>query len=171
MDFELRLRIPGWSRNEAIDGDLYFFQNESDQMPGILINGKRVIYRMKDGYAILRQRWKTGDRIELQLPMPVRKVQADHRVSADSGRIAFQRGPLVYCAEWPDNPGIDLFDITIDTRENPETRFNAELLNGAQIINVFGLPEKQTIKLIPYHLWNNRGPGEMQVWMPLGLHD
>jgi DUF1680 family protein len=95
--------------------------------------------------------------ISLQLPMPVRRVMADNRVTADQGKIALQRGPLVYCAEWADNEGKILTDLTAGTAF--ETEFKPELLSGITVIKGSGYTA------IPYYAWANRGQGEMVVWM------
>lgn len=179
--FALKLRIPGWAGNTAIDGDLYRFDESPDKGIEIMINGVTTAYKFENGYAVFDRIWKKDDRVSLTLPMPVRKLRADERVEADRGRVAFQRGPLVYCAEWPDNKDAQVLNLMIDETSGSATRYEPELLNGAQSITVRGVTVSQNpdgeqlfsdphdITLIPYHLWNNRGPGEMQVWLPVLL--
>ena len=176
--FTVRIRIPGWARNEAIPGGLYNFAGESDQKHSIAINGEPVETAIIEGYAVITRNWKAGDKIELDLPMPVRTVLADERVKDDEGKFAVQRGPLMFCAEWPDNSGGHILGLVVD--ENPEfsTEFRADLLNGTQVISTrareaarnldgsISLGEYGELTLIPYHLWNNRGAGEMKVWLP-----
>jgi hypothetical protein len=103
--FQMRVRIPGWARNEPLPGGLYSFADESGTGASIRVNGRPFRFELEDGYAVLERRWKRNDSVELTLPMPVRRVLADPRVAADAGRAALQRGPVVYCAEWPDFTG------------------------------------------------------------------
>jgi DUF1680 family protein len=103
--FTLHIRIPGWARNEALPGDLYRFANKADEEFSLLINGEVPKTELKNGYVTVTRRWKAGDRMDFYLPMPVRTVVADERVKEDEGKYAFQRGPLIFCAEWPDNAG------------------------------------------------------------------
>src|SRR6185503_354577 len=102
--FTINVRIPGWARNEAAPGDLYRFVDKVDVAATLKVNGKAVPITINKGYASLSRTWKRGDIVELELPMPIRRVIANDRVDADRGRVALQRGPIVYCAEWPDNP-------------------------------------------------------------------
>src|SRR6201999_545264 len=103
--FEIAVRIPGWARNEPVPGDLYKFLDEATNPAVTLkVNGKAVAIKLENGYATMNRTWKKGDIIELNLPMPVRRVLANDNVKSDVGRVALQRGPVVFCAEWPDNP-------------------------------------------------------------------
>ncbi len=176
--FALRLRIPGWARNEAIPGNLYSFTGESDEKWSVTVNGRPFEARLDNGYAVINRRWQQGDKVELDLPMPVRTVIADERVKEDENKYAIQRGPLMFCAEWPDNADGYVLGSVID--ENPlfTGTFEPDLLNGTYIIttrareasrNLDGsvsLGDYHDLTLIPYFLWNNRGPGEMKVWLP-----
>ncbi len=176
--FTLRLRIPGWARNEAIPGDLYTFAGDNDEKCLIEINGQQVEPGIVNGYAVITRKWEQGDRVELDLPMSVRTVIADERVLDDEGRYAVQRGPLVFCAEWPDNGESTVLGAVVD--ENPlfDTYFSENLLNGTQVITTqareasrdldgtISLGDYYELTLIPYYLWNNRGAGEMKVWLP-----
>ena len=103
--FTIAVRIPGWARNEAVPGDLYRFADTNTKPVTLNVNGKSVPLKIKGGYVSLTRSWKAGDVIALNLPMPVRRVVANEKVRADRGRVALQRGPMVFCAEWPDNPG------------------------------------------------------------------
>ncbi|MCU0377474.1 MAG: glycoside hydrolase family 127 protein [Bacteroidales bacterium] len=176
--FTLRLRIPGWARNEAIPGALYSFSDTVNEGYSLIINGEGFQPEVIDGYAGVTRKWKKGDLVELSLPMPVRTVIADERVKEDSGRYAVQRGPLMFCAEWPDIAGGNVFNIVIDKNPQFTTEFVPGMLNGTAIIKTNGhhamknpdgsvspgVPEE--VRFIPYHLWNNRGKGEMRVWIP-----
>ncbi len=176
--FALHIRIPGWARNEAVPGELYLFTDTVAEEYSLLVNGEVPEGSVTDGFFTVSRKWKRGDRVELYLPMPVRTVVADERVKEDSGKYAVQRGPLMFCAEWPDNPEGKVLDILIDARPAFTTEFNPGLLNGTELIKTTGYRsvaasdgtaspgEPFTITLIPYHLWNNRGKGEMRVWLP-----
>lgn len=176
--FTLRIRIPGWARNEAIPGGLYSFGGESYEKHTLMINGEPTDATIEDGYAVITRRWQAGDRVELDIPMPVRTVLADERVKEDAGKYAVQRGPLMFCAEWPDNADGHVLGLVVDENAEFATAFRADMLNGTQVIttkarqasrNLDGsvsLGEYHELTLIPYHLWNNRGPGEMKVWLP-----
>jgi hypothetical protein len=176
--FTLHIRIPGWARNEAIPGGLYRFGDSVAEEYSLLVNGEAPETDMADGYVTVTRKWEKGDRVELYLPMPVRTVVADERVKEDEGKYAVQRGPLMFCAEWPDNPEGRVLDILIDARPAFTTEFTQDLLNGTELIRTTGhrsvvasdgsstAGEPFALTLIPYHLWNNRGRGEMRVWLP-----
>ena len=103
--FNLLIRIPGWAQNKAIPSNLYQFQNNSDAKPVIKVNGAAVEYTIENGYAVINRTWKKNDKVEVNLPMEVRRVVANEKLKDDIGKVALQRGPLMYCAEWPDNNG------------------------------------------------------------------
>jgi len=177
--FTLRLRIPGWVRNEAIPGGLYKFISTSTENFSISVNGKDAKYSIQKGYVVIKRKWKKGDRILIDFPMPVRMVRADERVKDDAGRVALQRGPFIYCAEWPDNNNGNVRNLILDTTAGFSTLFRTDLLEGVQVITASGrqavrLPDgeikmmdTEQVTLIPYAYWNNRGPGEMIVWLPV----
>ncbi len=176
--FTVRIRIPGWARNEAMPGGLYSFSSQSDERQTILINGQPTETRIENGYAIITRRWQTGDRVELDLPMPVRTVVADERVKEDEGKYAVQRGPLMFCAEWPDNRDGHVLNLVMDEQPLFRAEFVPGLLNGTEVVKTMArqarrnadgtvsLGDAEEITLIPYHLWNNRGRGEMKMWLP-----
>jgi hypothetical protein len=176
--FSVRIRIPGWVVNEAIPGGLYKFEDQSSQPYSITVNGETAETEIENGYAEIERKWEKGDKIEVDFPMPVRKVVADERIKADLGKVAIQRGPVIYCAEWPDNNTGNVRNLIIEKDSKVFTEYVDSLLEGTQIIRVRGsqtkkaldgkvekLPE-ESITLIPYALWNNRGPGQMMVWLP-----
>jgi DUF1680 family protein len=103
--FNLHVRIPGWAQNRVVPSSLYSFVNGSDKKITITINSQPAEYIMQKGYAVLKRKWKRGDVVKLLLPMEVQKIAASEKVKDDIGKVALQRGPLVYCAEWPDNGG------------------------------------------------------------------
>jgi DUF1680 family protein len=159
--FTLAVRIPGWARNEPVPSDLYRFADTSAAVPSLKVNGRAADIELKKGYALIRRAWSKGDTVELDLPMPVRRVIAHPSVQADAGRMALQRGPLVYCAEGIDNGGTAI-SLVIPEKAAFAPEFRADLLKGVVVLK--GKAAGRDVTLIPYYAWANRGPGEMQVW-------
>ncbi|MGZ4007549.1 MAG: glycoside hydrolase family 127 protein [Mucilaginibacter sp.] len=177
MDMDLKIRIPGWAQNEAIPSDLYSYEKRSAQGVEIKVNGMPVNYQIEKGYAVLSRKWKKNDKVEVTLPMDVRRVVANSNIPEDNGKVALQRGPIMYCAEWKDNNGLaSNIIIPKDAAFKPE--FEAGLLNGVTVlkaevksINVDASgqnvsTQNVTLTAIPYYSWANRGKGEMTVWFP-----
>ena len=173
----IRVRIPGWARNEPVPSDLYRFADRSTGQAGLEVNGKRVPITLEKGYVALTRSWTKGDTIELSLPMPVRRVAANGQVAADRGRVAIQRGPLVYTAEFADNPDGKVRNLMLPDRAALTAEFRPTLLNGVEVVtgkavslaydaqgNVTAKEENFTA--IPYYAWANRGRGQMMVWLP-----
>lgn len=160
--FELKLRIPGWVLNRPVPGDLYRYTDGLTPSWEVRVNGRPAAGELTpDGYFSISRRWKRGDRIEIHFDMPTRTVKAHPLVEADCGKIAFERGPLVYCAEWPDNEN-DFLDTPLDSPTNliPET--HPDLLGG---ITMLHSASYRQLCLIPYYAWAHRGKGKMAVWL------
>ena len=113
----------------------------------------------KDGYLTISREWKVGDVVEIDLPMPMKRIRAHEKVEADRGRLAVERGPIVYCAEGCDNGG-KAYDATLPA----DATFTDDVITiGDKTYPA--LKASNGLKLIPYCLWGNREPGnEMQVW-------
>ncbi len=158
--FTIRIRIPGWAQDQAVPGDLYSFMNKIDEKASLKVNGNEIALEMDHGYAVIDRHWKEGDEIELHLPMPVRRVMANPAVEADRGRVALQRGPLVYCIEHPDVPEGKVDQVLISDDAEFSTKFQENLLGGITII------EGEAFNSIPYYAWAHRGKGQMAVWIP-----
>lgn len=180
-NFNLLIRIPGWASNIAIPSDLYTFQSNSSAKPVIKVNGQIIECTMQDGYAVINKAWKKDDMVEVNLPMEVRRVIANEKVVNDIGKVALQRGPVMYCAEWKDNNG-KTGNIIMPSSTVFTTEFIPDLLNGimtlkaevpAVIINGNEniSTQKQSFTAIPYYSWANRGKGEMTVWFPSQVKD
>ncbi|MEO8414634.1 MAG: beta-L-arabinofuranosidase domain-containing protein [Ginsengibacter sp.] len=182
FDFSMLIRIPGWAQNEAIPSNLYAFEDNSDKKVVITINGKVVQYPIEKGYAVLSRTWKKDDVVEVNLPMEVRRVVANTHVKNDMGKVALQRGPVMYCAEWIDNNG-KTSNIVMPVNTTFTTEYKPDLLNGIEIVRAT-VPavlidnngenlhtEKQTFMAIPYYAWANRGKGEMMLWFPERVKD
>jgi DUF1680 family protein len=173
--FALHVRVPGWARGEAVPSDLYRFAEASNEPVTLRINGAAVPVELEKGFARVERVWKEGDAVELVLPMPVRRLLAHPSVEADRG--ALQRGPLVYAAEWPDNPGGHVRNLLLPDAAVLTTEFRPDLLNGVQVVKAKAVAlsyndrgqidrSEQEATLVPYYAWANRGPGEMTVWIP-----
>jgi len=104
-EFALHVRIPGWARDLPVPTDLYRYEGRGNSQASIRVNGRPVALDLDKGFARVRRTWKKGDRVEVILPLEARRVVAHPSVKDDEGFVAVERGPLVYCAEWPDNDG------------------------------------------------------------------
>ena len=176
--FTMRIRIPGWARQQAVPGDLYRFADQAAKPLMITVNGKNTAYKTEKGYAVFSRKWRKGDKIEMDFPMDVEKVLANEKVNDDKGRFALQKGPLVYCLEGPDNLDNTVQNILVSENATVSENFNSQLLNGVLVLSTNGsstsrqlntdvlLKKEQTVKAIPYYSWNNRSAGEMVVWIP-----
>ncbi|HSK09104.1 MAG TPA: beta-L-arabinofuranosidase domain-containing protein [Vicinamibacterales bacterium] len=174
VDFTLNLRIPGWALNRPVPSDLYTYTEAAADAPVLTVNGEDVPLDIQKGYAAVRRTWTAGDRVRLTLPMPVRRVVAHEAVEADRGRVAVERGPLVYCAEGPDNGG-RVSNLVLPDTAVLAAEARPDLLNGVVVITGEGqaVSEKggkavtttKPVTLIPYYAWANRGAGEMAVWL------
>jgi DUF1680 family protein len=177
QNFSIFLRVPGWAENQIVPSSLYSQKTASQHKVTISINGKPVEYQIDKGYATLNRTWKKGDVVVMTLPMDVQKIVADKRLSDDIGKIALERGPLVYCAEWKDNDGLTS-NLILSPEATFTTEFRPGLLNGVVILkgeaNAIKVnSDRQTVETrkqpfvaIPYYSWANRGKGEMVIWLP-----
>ncbi len=162
-EFTVKLRIPGWSVNQPLPGDLYSYVEPSENLPVIKVNGEEINYSVEKGFAVLAREWNSSDKIQLYLPMEVKKVRANEQVEDDRGKLAIERGPIVYCVEEKDNSNIDEIRISEDTHFL--SGFNSELLNGIQVVTASGISDNENFKAVPYYVWNNRGANKMNVWL------
>jgi DUF1680 family protein len=163
--FTLSVRIPGWAQDAVVPSDLYRFANSlgSREHPVAKVNGKEIKVNAVQGFLNINRRWSKGDRVEVSLPMPVRRVLANEAVADDRGKAAIERGPLVYALEAADNgAAVTTLKLPLDTPLSHAYR--ADLLKGLEVITA-GSGEK-LITAIPYFAWANRGRGEMRVWIP-----
>jgi DUF1680 family protein len=163
--FRLRLRVPGWALGHPVPSDLYTFADVHDEPPSLRLNGAPIPVAVEKGFATLDRRWAKGDSVELDLPMPVRRLASHPAVVENAGCVALQRGPLVYAAEAVDNGGSPQRPALPDTARF-ETQHRAELLGGLTTVTARGAGT--ALVTVPYHAWNHRGRGEMVVWLPRG---
>jgi len=164
-EFAIYVRIPGWAQNKPLPSDLYSFLKSNLKQPLLKINGQNQSINLDKGFASIRRIWQAGDVIELNLPMPVRRVIANEKVKEDLGKVALQRGPLVYCLEGVDNGG-QVLNRTIPDDLNFELKFYPQLLGGINVIKSKGDSETLSLTAIPYYAWSHRGMGQMSVWLP-----
>lgn len=167
--FAIHLRIPGWITADPVPGELYAFLQEKPSDFILEINGEKIQVPQKNGYLVIDRVWKKGDKISYSLPMEVRELQSRPEVLANQGRVALQRGPLVYCVEGSDNggkatdfvlsstPDFEVKDYQIVDEKVKAIAFKAKSLDNS---------ETRIYTAIPYYTWANRGPNEMQVWIP-----
>jgi DUF1680 family protein len=176
-EFALHVRVPGWAREQPVPGELYRYQDGAGRPYALSVNGQPVKAEVVRGYAVLTRRWKAGDTVQLSLPMPVRRVVSDERVAANKGRVALERGPILYAVESIDNGG-DVFNIVLPDAAALSAEHRPELLGGVTVITgrALGLypgddgrtvvTRDQDFLAVPYNVWSNRGEDRMAVWLP-----
>ena len=176
QDFALCLRIPGWVLGKPLPSDLYSYVNAQPAAWSVKVNGASVKPAMMDGYARIQRIWKPGDVVELDLPMPVRRVTGNEKIAATRGQVAFERGPVVYCHEGIDNGG-SVFELAVPATAGAEPAFRSDLMGGVTVLEINGalrvkrsgqglVMEPAKLLGIPYAFWNNRGNSPMTVWLP-----
>ncbi len=179
--FSLAIRIPGWL-TKPVPSDLYDFADGGQNSYSIMVNGQSVNGIMENGYLVINRTWKKGDVVTIQFDMPVRAVKANDKVVDDRGKIAVERGPLVYCAEGIDNQDFSIFNFLMPQKPqftvsdyqidgNRDVKFSVKAISvkgNAVEQDAQGTPvvKTATLTMIPYYAWNHRGPGLMEVWMP-----
>jgi len=175
--FAVCLRIPGWVCNQPVPGNLYSYINPTRETVVIKINGKAAEFKSENGYAVIDREWKQGDMIEYILPLNIHRVEANSNVEADRGKVALERGPIVYCLEGTDNK--DMFgNMILPDNVVLSSNFEKDKLEGVDVITGEGIvcrpstdglsveTQRQTFVAIPYYTWCNRGITKMQVWLP-----
>lgn len=179
-EFAMKIRIPGWVRNKVVPSDLYSYSDNKRLGYTVTINGISVPFLLsEDGYLTLERKWKKGDKIQLHFDMEPRTVRANNKVEADRGMVAVERGPLVYCAEHPDNQ-FDIFSTLVN--QKPQFRLGKDEIAGTPVTTIMTdaqtldfdkegrlVTKDQTLTLIPYYAWCHRGSGKMRVWLAQDL--
>lgn len=175
--FGMNIRIPGWVRGSVLPSDLYFYADNQKPLYRVSVNGSQVQGELAHGYLCVERKWKKGDVVEIHFDTPVRVVKANDKVEADRGRVAVERGPLVYCAEWPDN-AFNVSNVILNRHPEFQVVERPDMLHGineikteAQVLS-YDASGKLTVKdvkltLIPYYAWAHRGEGRMDVWLPI----
>ena len=178
-EMALKVRIPGWVRGDVVPSDLYSYVDGKRPGYTVKVNGVPVESTLEQGYFTISRKWKKGDKVTVHFDLEPRVVKAHAEVKADVGRIAIERGPVVYCAEWPDNPGFSVRSVLMNQEPEFTVKHSDELYGidkiatKAQTLS-FGKEGRLEVKdvdltLIPYYAWCHRGSGEMAVWLPQDL--
>ena len=186
--FNMLIRIPGWVQNRVVPSDLYSYSDDIFSTYEVSVNGQRGDGELENGYLVINRNWKKGDVVRIHFDMPVRTVIANMRVADDRGRIAVERGPLVYCAEWADNEGVNPHHLLLARQPQfeVETGYGIQNTEGdGKTFNVIAITAQTQevgvtregkiaakdvrVKLIPYYAWNHRGAGKMDVWLARSL--
>ncbi len=168
--FALNLRIPGWAQNQPVPGDLYAFSAPDSSLIALTVNGEKVDFTTVKGYAVIDREWNPGDKVEYSLPMNIHRVVANEKVTEDIGKLAIERGPIVYCLEGIDN-GDHLNEVALPDSSLLKPVYEQQLggivsLTGEAIRKKENASATTPIRAIPYYVWNNRGIDEMKVWLP-----
>jgi DUF1680 family protein len=158
-EFTIKFRIPSWSRNTVLPGDLYQYVSKDEASNKLSLNGEEIDMVADNGYFTLTRTWKSGDQVELEFPMSVRKVKANPEVEEDLGKMSLEYGPIVYAVEEIDNKNT-FDDIRVTPNEEYKVEMQPELLGGVKTIS------NEKLTAIPYYAWSNRGIGKMKVWLP-----
>ena len=184
--FNLMVRVPGWVDRSPVPSDLYRFSDDVLGTYSVKVNGQPVKAELTKGYLNINRQWKKGDVVSIHFDMPVRTVKANGHVVDDRGRVAVERGPLVYCAEGADNKDFSIFNFlmprqprfnvaehTITNKQSAQTFSVKAITVAGQSVDQNAQGEASvkaaTLTMIPYYAWNHRGPGLMEVWMPQSI--
>ena len=183
--FEMMIRIPGWVDRQPVPSDLYRFSDDVLGSYTIMVNGQSVNGQLVNGYLSVNRQWKKGDVVTIHFDMPVRTVKANVAVKDDRGRVAVERGPLVYCAEGVDNTGFSIFNFLMprhprftvadrDIKGLRDVNFSVKAIEvDGQVVETNprgeALVKAARLTMIPYYAWNHRGAGLMEVWMPQSI--
>ena len=178
--FTLKVRVPGWAQNQVVPSDLYTYSDGKKAGFSITVNGEALTKDGstpvgKDGYCNIIRKWKKGDKVQIHFNMEPRTVKANERVVADRGRVSVERGPLVYCAEWPDN-NFNILSTVVGKNPKFETVEKKDMLYGINMLSTDAqtvgydangkiVSKDVKLNLIPYYAWNHRGKGNMMVWL------
>lgn len=181
--FALRVRYPGWVSGEAVPGGLYAYENEKPlSLTMVSINKQPVKYTIEKGYLVIDREWAPNDQVSISFPMDIRRVYSRSEVKANVERVALQRGPIIYCVEGTDNEGKALNIVlpksaqVVTAHQQVLTEQVISLEAEATVLSVMPGGEnvqavKKKIKAVPYYTWNNRGAGQMLVWLPQRILD
>lgn len=174
-DFTVAVRIPGWAEGHPVPSNLYRYIDATPYV-SFTVDGKPYPLEIERGFLRIRRVWKAGDEIALTLGMPVRRVLADERVADDRGRMALERGPLVYCLEGPDVPDGHVLNLVLSDSVSWQSGFEPKLLGGVEVLKGTAMVTKRRangsvevagmrpVSAIPYYAWAHRGRSEMTVW-------
>jgi DUF1680 family protein len=161
--FTIRVRIPEWAQGQPVPSDLYTYDDVAGEPQwSVRVGGKRVSAKLDHGYVAISRRWRAGDRLEVELPMPVHAVRGHEKIAATQGRVAFERGPVVYCVEDVEKK-IAPASLTISACVKIEAQARPDMLGGLTVLKLGSGAD--AVEAIPYYAWNNRGLAPMAVWL------
>ena len=168
--FAIKLRVPSWLKTSPTNNDLYQYQDKAKTY-SVSVNGKALYPENRD-YIEISRSWKKGDTIELDFPMDVRRIVANDNAEDDRGKVAFERGPIVFCLEGADQADHKVFNKYILDSAPVSAHFEQDLLNGVMVLEGLAKELQQDgevkdvkFRAIPYSTWNNRGGEQMEVWI------
>lgn len=168
--FAIKLRLPAWLKTSPTNNNLYTYKDKS-KLYSIKVNG-RAMYPENHSYISIDRKWKKGDVIELDMPMDVRRIESNDNIVDDRGKVALERGPVVYCMEACDQSDKTVFNKYILDSTPIDAHFEKELLGGvmvlegaAKMLERSGEVSDTRFHAIPYSVWNNRGQQQMEVWI------
>lgn len=176
--FTLLLRLPGWATNRPVPTDLYSYTDKHPNTIRLTINGKSTRLKTRSGYAVIEREWNAGDKVNLLMDMPIRRIQAHHKVKYNKGLLGMERGPILYALEGIDQNKEFVFNLVIPRHAKIKAHYDEELLNGVVTLegeaysvekdSLSGKTEEKacSFKAIPYNTWNNRGNSQLVVWIP-----
>lgn len=180
--FAMHVRIPGWLQGMIAPGGTYLSTNTSQKTIAFQLNGQPVNVTIENGYAVIDREWKKGDKLSFELDLTPLIVQSRNEIKQNEGRVAIQRGPLVYCVEGIDNnnkawniilPASTQFNTSaMKVLDEPVIALEAQV--PVVVVNEEGTAlqtESRKITAIPYYTWANRGKNEMQIWLPVKIKD
>ena len=178
--YALNIRIPGWVKGEVVPSNLYYYADGKHLGYTVKVNGQEVKSELQNGYFVINRNWKKGDKVEVHFDMEPRVVRANGNVGADKGQVSIERGPIVYCGEWPDN---DCNVLSVLMNQEPQFSLGTKEIMNTTVQTL--TTDAQTLKfnengklatnderlvLIPYYAWAHRGNGNMTVWFPIDLN-
>jgi DUF1680 family protein len=169
--FAIKLRIPSWLKSSPTNNSLYTYADASKQ-PLCSVNGERIAVNASSDYISLSRSWKKGDTIELDFPMDIRRIVANDNAEDDRGKVALERGPIMFCLEGGDQADHKVFNKYILNSAPITAHYEQNLLNGVMVLEgrakelqPDGEIKDVTFHAIPYSTWNNRGNQQMEVWI------
>lgn len=160
-NFTLAIRIPGWEQNKPVPSDLYSYLITNNSERTLTINNRPIETHLDKGFVKIRRIWSDNDIIELNLPMSIKRVVSNEKIKNNRGKVALERGPIVYCIENIDDGVKSTSDLILGDNTELKTEYRNDLLKG-----IITLTNKhQNFTAIPYYAWSNRGKSQMEVWI------
>lgn len=170
ITFNLRLRVPGYAQNQPLPSDLYRHVKTSYEDAYLSLDGVIIPYLLEDGYISLEREWRSASQILLRLPLPIRRVVANDAVDELRGKVALERGPIVYALESADNDA-PVLDMRLEDSSHLISEYQPNLLGGIATIRGSALDAAGVatpFTAIPYYAWGHRSVGSMTVWLNRG---